>query len=75
MLLQNQEQVKISFDKTSLNLAKIDIFELGQLSISLKFSQTQKVAKFKPGLFDIRSPEIFGKPKRLNPQELRKQYD
>ncbi len=74
LLLQNQEQSEIYFDKSTLELEKIKIFEMGQVSVTINFDSPIKIKQFNPELFEIPSLQIFGKPKRLNKKDLQKLY-
>jgi outer membrane lipoprotein-sorting protein len=72
--LENQQKSEIYFDKKSLNISKLNIFEMDELSISIHFSRPVFLKKFKPGLFEIRDPSIFGKPLHLGKDELSEHY-
>jgi hypothetical protein len=72
---ENAQQADIIFNKKSLNLTQIKIFEMDEPSITINFHQPIKVKKFKPELFEVRAPEIFGKPKHYNKQDIKNSYE
>jgi outer membrane lipoprotein-sorting protein len=75
LYLENQKRVDLFFYKKTLNLAKINISEIDEISVTISFDEPIKVINFKPGTFSIKNPAIFGPPKRLNKYEIRQIYD
>jgi outer membrane lipoprotein-sorting protein len=72
---ENSQKAELYFDKESFDLEKIVIFEMDKASIVINFAKPLVVKNFKRTLFEIRAPEIFGKPKHLNKEEIEKLYE
>jgi hypothetical protein len=75
LYLANEQQNELFFSKKSFDLIKINIFEMGEMSVVINFSEPLLVKGFKPGIFEMRSPAVFGKPSQFNEKDIREQYD
>ncbi len=72
--LHNKELNKSSeiiFDKQTKNIIKLTIFEENNV-ITLLFKDTKKIAKVKNSLFLLQDPDVFGAPKRMEANVLKK---
>jgi len=64
---------EISFDKASKQIRTMKIFEENNIII-LNFEQTKQIYDVAKSLFNIKDPELFGKPDRLDKADLQKLF-
>jgi outer membrane lipoprotein-sorting protein len=72
---ESDQRSDVVFDKKSLNLVRISIFEMGEQNININFRMPLAVKSFKKGLFEIKDPATFGKPRQFNKEEIAQQYE
>ncbi len=63
----------LTFNKNTSNLQEIQIFE-GDNIITVELEHSTQVASFDADLFLIKSPDIFGAPKKLSKEQIEKRY-
>jgi hypothetical protein len=71
---EDSQKAELSFNKKSLDLAQIKIFEMDEPSIVIDFDSPVRVKNFKRELFEVRAPEIFGKPKHHRKKDIEKLF-
>jgi outer membrane lipoprotein-sorting protein len=71
---KGQEQALLYFNN-QLQLIRIEILELGSVSISIHFGPLQKVKSFAAGVFQIKSPQIFGPLTQLTKEQIEQLYE
>lgn len=64
---------EITFDKNTKHIKQMKIFEDNNI-ISLSFGQTKQIKNVSKSLFVMKDPEIFGKPKRFDKNDLKKRF-
>ncbi len=64
---------EITFDKNTKHIKQMKIFEDNNI-ISLSFRQTKQIKNVSKSLFVMKDPEIFGKPKRFDKNDLEKRF-
>lgn len=64
---------EISFDKKSGAIKSMVIYEDNNI-ITLVFDDIRKIYDVKKNLFDIKDPDIYGRPERLNKKDLQKRF-
>jgi len=72
---ENSQKAELFFNKKSFDLVQMKIFEMDEPSIMINFDRPIKVKNFKREIFEIRAPEIFGKPKHHNKKDIEELYD
>ena len=69
----SERRSRIAFNKNTKELQMLEIIEDDNL-ITIRFDKINKVREFSNDLFNIKNPEIFGPPKRLNKTDIEKKY-
>jgi len=72
---QDSQKAELFFNKKSFDLAQIKIFEMDEPSIIIDFDSPVRIKNFERELFEVRAPEIFGKPKHHRKKDIEKLYD
>ena len=63
----------ITFDKQTRELKILEVIEDNNI-ITITFDTPNKVREFSNDLFNIKNPDIFGPPERLNKTDIEKKY-
>jgi outer membrane lipoprotein-sorting protein len=69
----SERKSHITFDKQTKELKMLEIIEDDNI-ITMTFDKINKVREFSNDLFNIKNPDIFGPPERLNKNDIEKRY-
>jgi outer membrane lipoprotein-sorting protein len=69
----SERKSNITFDKQTKALKTLEIIEDDNV-ITITFDKIKKVSEFSQDLFNIKNPDIFGSPERLNKKDIEKKY-
>ncbi|MGI4775562.1 MAG: LolA family protein [Janthinobacterium lividum] len=64
----------VRFDKIGKRIKSLEVFE-DDNHITINFDSIKQVTNFQEDLFNIRNPDSFGIPKRLEKSEIEKKYE